>query len=65
VTLTHSTGGKPSMIYDGATGIADSHLTPPSVVVPESLLPIAGFALLIPLITGRRRLLALVRSRVR
>jgi hypothetical protein len=65
VVLTHSTGGKPSMIYDGGVGVADTHLTPPSTVVPESLLPFAALALAIPMITGRRRLLALVRGRVR
>ncbi|HET7467487.1 MAG TPA: glycosyltransferase family 2 protein [Candidatus Dormibacteraeota bacterium] len=59
VTLIHSTGGKPSLVYDGVTGTADTHLTPPSVVVPESLLPFAGLALAIPLVTGRRRLRSL------
>src|SRR4029077_11786873 len=58
VTLTHSTGGKPSMLYDGAIGTADTQLVPPSIVVPESVLNLLGFALLIPLFTVRRRLLA-------
>ena len=61
VVLTHATGGKPSMLYDGVVGTADTHVTPPSVVVPESLLPFAGLALAIPFITGRRRLKLLAR----
>ena len=61
VLLTHATGGKPSMVYDGVVGTADTHVTPPSVVVPESLLPFAGLALAIPLVTGRRRLKSLAR----
>ncbi len=56
VVLVHTTGGKPSLMYDGVVGTADTHVTPPSVVVPESLLPFAGLALVIPAITGRRRL---------
>ena len=58
VTLTHSTGGKPSMLYDGAVGTADTQLVPPSIVVPESVLNLLGFAVLIPLFTVRRRVLA-------
>jgi len=65
VVLTHSTGGRTSMVYDGAVGVADTHLTPPSVVVPESVLPFAALALAIPLVTGRRRLLSLVPRRTR
>jgi 1,2-diacylglycerol 3-beta-glucosyltransferase len=64
VVLTHNTGGKPSMLYDSPIGVADTHLTPPVTVVPESLLPFAALALAIPLITGRRKLLALLRVRV-
>jgi len=63
VTLTHSTGGRPSMLYDGVAGVGDTRLSPPSTVVPESLLGFAGVALLIPLITGRRRLLSFLRVR--
>ena len=59
VILVHTTGGKPSLVYDGVVGTADTHVTPPSVVVPESLLPFAGLALAIPLVTGRRRLKSL------
>ncbi len=62
VVLTHSTGGKPSMLYDGVAGTADTRVTPPSSVVPESLLPLAGVALAVPLITGRRRLIKLWRG---
>jgi hypothetical protein len=61
VVLTHSTGGKPSMIYDGVVGTADTRLVPPSTVVPESLVGWLGLALAIPLVTQRRRLLAVLR----
>lgn len=63
VTLTHNTGGKPSMVYDGTAGVGDTNMVPPSIVVPESLLGFVGLALLIPLFTARRRLLARVRVR--
>jgi hypothetical protein len=62
VTLTHNTGGKPSMLYDGSTGVADTNIVPPSIVVPESILGLVWLALLIPVFTGRRRLLALWRA---
>lgn len=62
VTLTHNTGGKPSMVYDGTAGVGDTGVVPPSIVVPESLLGFAGIALLIPLVTGRRRLLGWVKA---
>ena len=61
VTLTHSTGGKPSLIYDGTAGVADTRLVPPTTVVPESLLGWITLALAIPLFTARRRVLSLVR----
>src|SRR6266851_1107835 len=61
VVLTHSTGGKPSMVYDGLVGTADTRLVPPSTVVPESLVGWLGLAFAIPLVTQRRRLLALLR----
>ncbi len=61
VVLTHATGGKPSLVYDGVVGSGDTHITPPSVVVPESLLPFAGLALAIPVVTGRRRLKSLAK----
>jgi cellulose synthase/poly-beta-1,6-N-acetylglucosamine synthase-like glycosyltransferase len=63
VTLDHNTGGKPSMLYDGAVGVADTRVVPPSIVVPESILGFLWLALLIPVFTGRRRLLALWRAR--
>jgi hypothetical protein len=47
------------LVYDGVVGTGDTHVTPPSVVVPESLLPFVGLALAIPLVTGRRRLKSL------
>jgi hypothetical protein len=63
VTLTHNTGGKPDMLYDGTAGVGDTRVVPPSIVVPESVLGFVGLALLIPLFTARRRLLSLVRVR--
>jgi len=63
VTLTHNTGGKPSMLFDGIAGVADTQVVPPSIVVPESILGLWWLALLIPVFTGRRRLLALWRAR--
>jgi hypothetical protein len=53
VTLTHQTGGKTTMLYDGATGTASTNVTPPSIIVPESLLPFAGVALVLPLLAAR------------
>jgi hypothetical protein len=63
VTLKHTSGGAPSMLYDGVAGVADTRLVPPSIVVPESLLGFAGVALLIPVFTGRRRWIGLLRRR--
>jgi hypothetical protein len=63
VVLTHNTGGKPSMNFDGAAGTADTRLVPPTTVVPESLAGWLGLALAIPVITQRRRLLSFLRSR--
>jgi len=53
VTLTHETGGKPSMLYDGTAGNGSTNIVAPSIIVPESLLPLAGFALLIPIVATR------------
>jgi hypothetical protein len=63
VSLTHSTGGATTFLYDGVVGTADTQLIPPSLVVPESVLGFLGLALVIPLITGRRRLMSLLRVR--
>jgi hypothetical protein len=63
VVLTHSTGGKPSMTYDGAAGIADTRLVPPTTVVPEALAGWLGLAFAIPLVTQRRRVLAFLGRR--
>jgi hypothetical protein len=63
VTLTHTTGGKPSMLYDGSTGTADTRIVPPTTVVPEAVLPFAALAVAIPLLTARRRIGALLRWR--
>jgi 1,2-diacylglycerol 3-beta-glucosyltransferase len=63
VTLTHNTGGKPFMVYDGTVGVGDTQVVPPSIVVPESLLGFLGLALLMPLVTARRRVLAFLRIR--
>jgi hypothetical protein len=53
VTLIHTTGGKPSLVYDGTAGVGDTNVVPPSIVVPESLLGLAGFGLVIPLLVLR------------
>ena len=53
VTLTHETGGKPSMLYDGTAGSGSTNIVAPSIIVPESLLPLAGFALVIPIVATR------------
>jgi hypothetical protein len=53
VTLTHATGGKPSMLYDGTAGSGSTNIVAPSLIVPESLLPLAGLALVIPIIATR------------
>jgi len=63
VTLTHNTGGRPSMLYDGVAGVADTRVVPPSIVVPESVLGFVGLALLIPIFTGRKRWLAFLKAR--
>jgi cellulose synthase/poly-beta-1,6-N-acetylglucosamine synthase-like glycosyltransferase len=53
VTLTHNTGGKPSMLYDGAAGVADTNVVPPSIVVPESLWGLLGLVAAVPLFASR------------
>ena len=53
VTLTHNTGGKPSLMFDGPTGTASTNFVPPSIVVPEALFGFAGLAALVPLVAGR------------
>jgi glycosyltransferase involved in cell wall biosynthesis len=63
VVLTHITGGRPFMTYDGVAGLADTRLTPPTSVVPESLIGWLGLAFAIPLLTQRRRVLSFLRSR--
>jgi len=63
VVLTHNTGGRPSMTYDGIAGLADTRLIPPTSVVPESLIGWLGLAFAIPLLTQRRRVLSFLRSR--
>jgi 1,2-diacylglycerol 3-beta-glucosyltransferase len=63
VSQGNGNGGNVSLLYDGAAGIGDTRLVPPSIVVPESLLGFAGLALLIPVFTHRRRLLAFMRAR--
>ena len=62
VVLTHTTGGRPFMTYDGVAGLADTRLTPPTSVVPESLIGWLGLAFAIPLLTQRRRVLSFLRS---
>jgi hypothetical protein len=51
------------MVYDGTAGVGNTQMTPPSIVVPESLLGFVGFALLIPLFTSRKRVLRYLRVR--
>jgi len=64
VTLTHVTGGKTAMVYDGTGGVGDTNLAAPaSIIVPESLIGFVGLAALIPLITSRRRIAAFLRKR--
>ncbi|HEY0829535.1 MAG TPA: glycosyltransferase family 2 protein [Candidatus Dormibacteraeota bacterium] len=53
VTLSHTTGGKPSMLYDGLPGDGDTSVVPPSIIVPESLLGFLGFAVVIPIFASR------------
>jgi cellulose synthase/poly-beta-1,6-N-acetylglucosamine synthase-like glycosyltransferase len=53
VTLSHNTGGKPSMLYDGLAGDGDTSVVPPSIIVPESLLGFLGFAVVIPIFASR------------
>jgi len=53
VTLTHNTGGKPSLVYDGTAGVGDTNVVPPSIVVPESLLGVAGLVVIVPLLLTR------------
>ncbi len=53
VTLTHNTGGKPLMLYDGPAGVADTQVVAPSIIVPEAVLGLVGFAPLIPLFAAR------------
>jgi cellulose synthase/poly-beta-1,6-N-acetylglucosamine synthase-like glycosyltransferase len=64
VTLAHITGGRPAMLYDGAVGVADTRVGPPSIIVPESALGLLGFALLIPVFTRPRRVLEFLRNRM-
>ena len=53
VTLTHNTGGKPSLVYDGPAGSGDTNVIAPSIIVPESLLGFFGFAAVIPILASR------------
>jgi hypothetical protein len=52
------------MLYDGAVGVADTRVGPPSIIVPESALGLLGFALLIPVFTRPRRVLEFLRNRM-
>ena len=53
--LTHNTGGKPSMLYDGTAGAGNTGFVPPSIVVPEGLFGLIGIglAVFIPLFATR------------
>ena len=63
VDASQANGNNLDVIYDGVAGRGDARVVPPSIVVPESLLGFVGLALLIPLVTQRKRLLAFVRVR--
>jgi hypothetical protein len=63
VTLSHNTGGRPSLLYDGIANVADTRIVPPSIIVPEALLGLVGLAAFIPMLAGRKRLFAFVRIR--
>ena len=63
VTVKHNRGEATNFRYDGAAGVADTRVVPPTIVVPESDLAFVGLALVIPAFTGRTRLLAFVRRR--
>ena len=60
VTLSHNTGGRPSMLYDGVANVANTRIVPPSIIVPEALLGLIGLAAFIPVLAGRKRLFAFV-----
>jgi glycosyltransferase involved in cell wall biosynthesis len=62
VVLTHNTGTRQMMLYDGTVGLADTRLVPPTSVVPESLVAWLGLAFAIPILTQRRRMLSFLRS---
>jgi hypothetical protein len=51
------------MLYDGPAGAANTRLIPPTTVVPESVLGLIGVALLMPLLTARRKVLSFLRAR--
>jgi hypothetical protein len=51
------------MLYDGPAGVANTRLIPPTTVVPESVLGLIGVALLMPLLTARRKVLSFLRAR--
>ncbi|HEV2036399.1 MAG TPA: glycosyltransferase [Candidatus Dormibacteraeota bacterium] len=61
VVVTQTNGEQIDMLYDGLAGIADTRLIPPTTVVPESLLGLLGLALVIPVVTKRRRLMSTLR----
>ena len=61
VDTSQGNGNNIGVLYDGLAGVADTRVVPPSIVVPESVLGFVGVALLIPVFTQRRRLLAFVR----
>lgn len=63
VDASQGNGNNLDLVYDGTAGVGDTRLVPPSIVVPESLLAFAALALLIPLFTSRKRLLACVKVR--
>jgi len=50
---TQGSGNDVDMLYDRRVGLADTRVVPPSIVVRESLLPLAALIPLIPLLATR------------
>src|ERR1700687_2936725 len=63
VDASQGNGNNLDLVYDGAAGLGDTRLVPPSIVVPESVLGLVGLALLIPVFAQRKRLLAFAKAR--
>jgi cellulose synthase/poly-beta-1,6-N-acetylglucosamine synthase-like glycosyltransferase len=53
VDVSQGNGNNLDMLYDRGVGLADTRVVPPSIVVPESLLGVAGFIPFIPMFAAR------------